>query len=1462
MQIENKADSRIAYPLFYRKYGLMFQSQLKTPKIGEYDVLTLPLNSLFHVVDYENHYGIGPSQDESIFNNVTKKASKVYIETVNEYKGTPLSGFIRQGKSLTAITTRYIIENERFLRSTGKVENYNSPMALPAIVYGNLDEVYEYKNIRIARLNKWLNYHRTVFAKALEVSRRTDRQQFLELQVPKRFPTITQIKKGLNGLDESSLKQLNNPDAWLISSFWNMILNNGNSYIFSDYTIHDFDKINIIWRFSNKFTIINVGRLLEFAYPKPINGKEQKPVMSPQRLNIKFVKLLLRLSRNEYQTEEEAKHEESIELIEMQEAEREISRFNHNQPSQPIDDNVEEYDDSNDEYEEREEDEDEEDNDNVFTGKRPLSKTDEAVIQHYTDIKLDKEIDDLLADIDEIDAELSEEDEEKQLDEELTRVSLDNDDDDSDDISAYKEYVPEPITPESVIKTDTDKLVKAGIMSVKEQNRYMKMAERSYELPNPLNPDYSIKTSTIVTKDDKEIGDNNRLPIESNDIVDESMLFSNLPKFNENYITNVYDKDIVRMVMNIQKGGIIVKDYQVETITTLHDNYQIHKVQIETTKGHVSTLTFKMPVLNEDGTFLISGKRRYSRRQRGDVPIRKVSPREVALTSYYSKMFVQRSERKQFNLVQHIQQHVINSSIDGLNDIHDIKFGDVFVNDVRLPRIYSTLSQKFTSFSCKGVTLHFNYYKISENFNGVKPDAKKFPVGEVDGKVKLWLTNEENSKLLDEKGTVIGTLEEFIGYDMKKAPLELAEVNIFGKSIPLVAILGYHLGLGNLMKTLKLKPRRVARKSRYDLAPDEYAIPFKDEVLIFNKKVNKGGLLIINGLMRYKDLVSSTSVYEFDKKSIYNDLFENIKAPLKQLKETKDMFNLWVDPITHDILEEMGEPTDLVMLFIRACELLTNDEHPDAMDLGYMRDKGYERFTGIMYSELTKVIREYNARPLYNNNKLTINPESIWYAITTDQSVEMAKDSSPVDNLKEKEVIIYSGAGGRSGQTMTAPNRKYHKSHIGTISEATVDSGDAGTTIYNSADPAYTSVYGLSKRVDPKTTKPARLLSTSGLLSPNAINDDTKRMGFISIQNGQTTFVTGASPMPYRTGMEKIISTRTSGIYSKIAPEAGKVIDVTKEYITVEYENGKKENFQIGRNFGTWGAYTMPHDLIPNVKKGDTFKKGHCLYYNGNYFQPDPTDNGNIIYKTHALARVAIVENLDVYEDSCVLSKEFSNKLYSKLTHIRNIRLNTNSTVRNLVKVGDKVETDSILCTLLASQTDTGLFGDDFMDSLQAIGSLNPKAQYKGTVDKIVVLYTAELDDMDEELQEIVIESDTRIFKETKKLGHGAKTGRINPGLNIEGKKLLDDEIVIQIYITEEADMTIADKVVVANQLKATVGRYWTEEQTTEDGKPFDLMFSAKSIDNRIVLSAEAMGTTNTLMVALTEQFIEAYEKK
>lgn len=242
------------------------------------------------------------------------------------------------------------------------------------------------------------------------------------------------------------------------------------------------------------------------------------------------------------------------------------------------------------------------------------------------------------------------------------------------------------------------------------------------------------------------------------------------------------------------------------------------------------------------------------------------------------------------------------------------------------------------------------------------------------------------------------------------------------------------------------------------------------------------------------------------------------------------------------------------------------------------------------------------------------------------------------------------------------------------------------------------------------------------------------------------------------------------------------------------------------------------------------------------------------------LSRLALIELPDTLEDSSIISEEFGKKLNTQQTFVRVIKVAFNQEVRNLLAKGQPVDNESILCTLENPlEGNTELFDEKALDTLKAISSNTPRAKHKGVIEKIEVLYAGEVEEMSESLQQVTEKSDKEIVRLSKRLSGNAVTGQIQPGLRVEGLTIEKNMCAIKVYITSQIGMGVGDKLVIGNQLKSVVGRVMVGVNKTEDGKPIDIMYSYQGVANRIVLSAEQMGTTGTLCKRIGELAVEAY---
>lgn len=351
--------------------------------------------------------------------------------------------------------------------------------------------------------------------------------------------------------------------------------------------------------------------------------------------------------------------------------------------------------------------------------------------------------------------------------------------------------------------------------------------------------------------------------------------------------------------------------------------------------------------------------------------------------------------------------------------------------------------------------------------------------------------------------------------------------------------------------------------------------------------------------------------------------------------------------------------------------------------------------------------------------------------------------------------------------------------------------------------------------------------------------------------------------MPLRTGYERVIGHRTPPLYCTTSKKPGGVVkEVNKKSVVVEYPDGEVIAIETGRIFGKWSGKVIPHEIICPVKVGDKLDVGAVIAYNKHYFQPDVLDPSQVLLKPGVLARTVLWESTGTLEDSCGMSRKFASKLGTSSSHPRYIPIRYDQEIMNLLKVGEMVDPESILCTVynpVGGALDV-YQGENALNTIQDLESLNPKAEHTGKVEKIEIFYCGENDEMSESLRMVVDASDTRIYRERKEMRQRTVDGRVDPGYRIDGKTMHDGMAMLVVYITGNTAMGIGDKCVFANQMKSVVGNIYPEPMTSKDGKEIDCDFGYLSIMNRIVNSAILTGTTNTLLVALGEMVVHAYD--
>lgn len=1474
--------ARLLFPNFYRVYGVRLPAQLQKPPLPLLIKMELPRNSIYHYLG-TGPLDLGPTAGETAFQGNNKP---IQFESVTELTGN-LGNPRRKPIDALRLERQYRVKNPRFRPMRGIETATRDQMALVVYNYSLMQNLYKYMRNYFTMYYTNHNLLATMVAKMKEVCAQTDRNQFVEFNLPKQLPSPTMLIMGQRGVNQRLAQVFSNMETIIQLELWKWLGIHRGESLFNAFTPEELSRINFVFRESGHWMMINLGKLNNWRRPTKeeleanpalaAKGESGSHSIEPVQMQKRVLRMMMSLFEARTSgVEENLGNENEADPPQVTEAKKDYTGVSEEPSTKseklpPADalksveyqDRI--HDDESDPTIHSSTDDDEDDDSGREENTLASDGVDHevATVDQVAGLHQDPDIDA------QVDADL----------EVLEKISSNNVNEPIQEVDGVIEELPapEPLTLEAALIEHANALAENAGLSAAEYRRAFEQAGRYKSIASP-DPKLASNLGDFIKIPNESLAITKSPNIPNKEtVLDKTMLHSSLLEFDKKYINEVMQRDVAAMCMNLQRAGVLVQDYQVERVDEITGSYNFYSLKIKPLQGASSTLIFRMPVVNDDGTFVVSGTKYRSRKQRGAKPIQKVAPDRVALTSYYGKIFAQRDPKKVNNYGRWVCESIMNMGLSG-DIVFNVSTGDSFDNSFQCPRIYSAIAQTFRSFDVRlqDSTWHlvFESAKRAEYLaarNSAIGNAEDYvKTLESSGNIFIGLTDKNAPILMgpngalytsDEHGvlTDLPYLEDVLGIRNARAPIDFAELRVFGQSIPIGVVLGYLLGLDELLKRLKVNPRIVPAGQRAQLGADEWAIVFLDETWVFSRE-DALATMVLAGWRDY-DATRTYSAHEFNSKDVYFNALEDQGLGVRYLRELDLMNQLFIDHITYGLLEEMKEPVVFTELLIRSSELLLVDKHHDELDASQMRIKGYERFAGILYGELVRSVRIHNAKANKSMHAIEMNPYAVWISIADDPAKIQISEINPIEDLKSLEAVTYSGHGGRSSRSLTKRTRAFHDSDKGLTSEATADSSSVAINTFLTADPQFTSLRGTSKPyVDGKTGATA-LFSTSALISPAADRDDPKRTNFISIQHSHGVACEGYHQTAVRTGYEQIVGSRNSDLFCFIAKKPGKVISLNDSGVVVEYNNGEKIGVELGRRYGSAAGLTIPHDVVPNVVLGQEFSDGDCIAYNKGFFEPDVLNPKQVIWKSSMLVKTVLLESTDTLEDSSAISSRISRQLRTQITSIRTIVVSFEQEIHRLVKAGDSLEYESILCVIEDAVTaGSGLIDSETLDTLQVLSSQTPQAKSKGVVERVEIYYNGDREDMSESLEALTDISDKQISRRMRSMGRKPFTGSVDENFRIENEPLNLDTAAIRIYITSDVDAGTGDKGVFANQLKTVFGRVYEDNVRTESGTPIDAVFGALSVDDRIVTSPFVIGTTTTLLKVIGEKAVEIYE--
>lgn len=1504
----------IFYNNFFRRFGVRTASQLMNPPLPKVDQLELPRLSIFHYVS-ESAVDIGPRSGEFLFRHIARPIPIMHQTELLSDKGMPRKIAVPVETEIR----KYQMHHRRFRRQfnlQSGLRDQNVPFVMN---YGFLTSLYRYQRSMYTEYNRWYNIASTVWQQIGKLAEMTDRNQFIEIRLPKVLPGVTDLRiaseamvegevyferptealqivlesleepihswdqVSLEAMNQRTLRVFHTPETLMLLELWKWAGPLRANSLIAHVKDEHLDRVNLLFVESGRWFVLNLGVINRWRI-----ATEEELLNNPDASQkgiapVQMQRRLLRMAMTLFQVRTDvgpevelaANGEEPVQNADHQEQVIDQAEGHPGTPNDG-DDDSEQFDADVVDHEE------EEDKPAVVkqtaTTPKVNPKTGETILKPSAFMAPDDETGtDQLTKSDLAEDLVFDPQEDIQIEKDLAELDrISKAYIERDEQVTQHEVVQDVAQPEDGVIALLNRLADDGMVSAAEYRRFTQLAQAPKTIVSPDGTKTLHEFSQIQPHETKitESASIKDIPT----VLDKTMLKSSLLDFDQRYIENLLEKDVAGMVLALQNAGICVTSYEREEVEDVMGAYVMYHVRIVPVQGSASTLHFKLPKLSDDGTYTANGTRYRVRKQKGDMPIRKIAPDRVALTSYYGKLFVSRSEKRVNDQATWLRNAIMARGLDNENTtVVNLHPGNVFDNLFEAPRLYTSMAMGFRGFTIDST--HFNK-KLNFLFDYSKREGlygkDVLKALESDGSIicgqaeggayirmgkegGLYLETVANGKVSGESESV-PTFETLLDLDARKGPVEFAELKVMGRTIPLGVVLGFHMGLDKLIRALKVTPRRVHAGQRLNLTEDEYGIAFSDETLVFRRD-SHFATMILAGFNEYHRALRDYSVYEFDRRGVYLNILEGSGRSERYLREIDLMYQMFIDPISKEILVGMHEPTTFQGLLLRSVEMLLSDTHPDELDSKYMRIKGYERMAGAVYTELIRSIRIHNGRPGKNKHPIDLNPYAVWMAIQTDPAKNQVSDINPVENLKDIEAVTFSGVGGRGSRSMTKRTRMYHRNDMGTISESTKDSSDVAINTYLSADPQFDSLRGTSKPYVIGETGATALLSTAALLSPASDRDDAKRVNFVGIQHSHGIACSGYNQASVRTGYEQILAHRTSDLYAYTAKKDGVVVSVNESGMVVEFADGTRKGIELGRRFGNAAGLTLAHEVVADVVAGQTFKVGDLLCHNTGFFERDTLNPGAVVWKAGAIVKTVLLESTDTLEDSSAISQRVSNLLMTKTTKVRKIVVNFDQSVHRLVKVGQRVSSEDILCIIEDAITaNNHLFDEESLDTLRNLSAQVPLSKAKGVIERVEVFYHGDKEDMSESLRQLTNMSDRDMARRHKSSGRKAFTGSTDEGFRVDGEPLALDTVAIQIYITADVGAGVGDKGVFANQMKTVFGKVMERELKTETGTVVDCVFGYKSVYDRIVNSPVIIGTTTTLLDVIARRAILAYK--
>ena len=951
------------------------------------------------------------------------------------------------------------------------------------------------------------------------------------------------------------------------------------------------------------------------------------------------------------------------------------------------------------------------------------------------------------------------------------------------------------------------------------------------------------------------------------------------------------DDDIVRIFGSFynKSNPLVVRELNKEDTSTSDDLIETYTCKYESAKGERFTLKLDIPKFVDNQYMILRGNRKNIPIQLFLMPILKTEENAVQIVSCYNKIFVRR-----FGTNSGKSNPVTDKLMKALDkEYKHIKTetGDnsKVCSKYELPIDYIDLASNYSKIETPRYTFLFNQdyirskYKIDDK-NGLcfgidkktkepiyfkpNPDQPIFFSYYLQMMIETSLANTNERELFIDNFNSAATAVRYC----------YSRASILGTNIPLVVICGLAEGLEKTMQKAKIKYSLSESRPKYDKATQDI-IKFNDGYLLYN--LDYSSCLLMNGLKQCA--TEEHSLTEINSRLMYLDFLDMFGGRIKA--DGLDNFqDCMVDPITREVLQHYKLPTDYVSILLYANFLLSDNKFTKHGDIrSTRRMRRMEQVASYMYEVLSKAYGAYSTGLKHGRNvgfsvKQSAVIDRLLVGNTTD-------DQSILNALGEYEAYYAVTPKGPSGmnsdRAYSLDKRSFDDSMVNVLSASTGFAGNVGisrqATIDANIEGSRGYIYNDPDMENGEINSVKTLCMTESLTPFTTTRDDPMRLAMGFIQTSKHGMRCNHSdPALITSGADEALPYLISNTFAYKAKENGKVVEIVPdEYMIIEYDkpvDGKSHEYidlseSVQKNSSSGFYVTLKLDT--ELKEGKRFKAGDIVAYDKQSFSDEMGADDNIAYNIGTLAKFAILNTDEGFEDSAIISNSLSEAMASDVVLEKEITIPKAANVYNLVKKGQEIHEGDTLMILQNAYDEEdvnmllkNLAGSE--DEITDLGRIPIKSKVTGVVQDIIIERTVEIDELSPTLKKVVNSYENDIKRKKKAMDQYGiedenKTLPDTKAMPATGKlKNAYDSVVIRIYLMYHDKFKVGDKLIYGTAVKGVDKDVFPEglepySEYRKDEKIHALL-SIGSINARMVTSVLITTAINKGLIELSRK--------